>query len=108
MLSITRKRFHSLPTAVAAFIEPMECLTVTKLPEGQQWLYEIKLDGYRAIAVKQEGNATLYSRRKNSLNRKFPLIIEALRELPEGTVVDGELVAVDESGHPNFNLLQNF
>jgi bifunctional non-homologous end joining protein LigD len=86
----------------------MECLPVTKLPEGEQWLYEIKLDGYRAIAVKQEGNAILYSRRKNSLNRKFPLIVEALRELPEGTVVDGELVAMDESGHPSFNLLQNF
>jgi ATP-dependent DNA ligase len=86
----------------------MECLPVTKLPEGQRWLYEVKLDGYRAIAVKQERNVILYSRRRNSLNRKFPLIIEALREIPEGTVVDGELVAVDESGHPNFNLLQNF
>lgn len=45
--------------------------------------------------MKQEGNAILYSRRKNSLNRKFPLIVEALRELPEGTVVDGELAAMD-------------
>jgi DNA ligase D-like protein (predicted ligase) len=108
MLRITSKRLDSLPRKLATFIEPMECLPVTKLPEGQRWLYEVKLDGYRAIAVKQERNVILYSRRRNSLNRKFPLIIEALREIPEGTVVDGELVAVDESGHPNFNLLQNF
>jgi ATP-dependent DNA ligase len=73
----------------------MECLPTTKLPEGQQWLYEIKLDGYRAVAVKQESNIMLYSRRKNLLNRKFPLIVEALRELPRRTIVDGELVAMD-------------
>ena len=72
MLKTTPKRLISLPTKVAAFIEPMECLPVTKLPEGQQWLYEIKLDGDRAIAVKQERNAMLYSRRKNLLNHKFP------------------------------------
>jgi len=108
MLSTTRKRLDSLPIKVAAFIEPMECLPTTKLPEGQQWLYEIKLDGYRAIAVKQERNVLLYARRKNLLNRKFPLIVGALGELPQGTVVDGELVAMDEIGHPNFNLLQNF
>jgi DNA ligase D-like protein (predicted ligase) len=105
---LNRKLRKSPPEKVAAFIEPMECLSTTKLPEGKQWLYEIKLDGYRAIAVKHERNATLYSRRKNSLHRQFPLIVEALHELPEGTVVDGELVATDESGHPNFNLLQNF
>ena len=108
MLQTTRKKLISLPTTVASFIEPMECLTVTKLPEGKQWLYEIKLDGYRAIAVKNHETLTLYSRRKNRLNDKFPLIVKALADLPEGTVIDGELVAMDESGHPNFNFLQNF
>ena len=86
----------------------MECLPTAKLPEGPQWLYEIKLDGYRAIAVKSRDNLILYSRRKNRLNDKFPLIVKALADLPEGTVLDGELVAMDETGHPNFNLLQNF
>ncbi len=64
--------------------------------------------GYTCLVVTHAKNAVLYSRRKSSLNRKFPFIIEALRELPERVVVDGELVAMDESGHPSFNLLQNF
>ena len=90
------------------FIESMECLPVTKIPVGPEWTYEIKLDGYRLEAVRQGGKTTLYSRRKNILNQKFPYIAAGLNYLPEGTVIDGELVALDPDGHPNFNLLQNF
>src|SRR5262249_44012566 len=97
----------SLPPGSATFIEPMECLAVTKLPDGPQWVYEIKLDGYRAVAIKSEGKLNLFSRRRKSFNRQYPLVYQALDELPENTVVDGEIVALDDSGRPNFNLLQH-
>jgi ATP-dependent DNA ligase len=99
---------RSLPKTKPTFVEPMDCLPVSKLPEGSQWIWEIKLDGYRAVAVKSGGAVTLYSRNRKILNKRFPYIVEPLRELPEGTVVDGEIVALDDDGRPNFNLLQNF
>jgi ATP-dependent DNA ligase len=72
------------------------------------WIWEVKIDGYRAIAVKSEDTVNLFSRTKNSFNSIFPYIRQARADLPPGTVVDGEVVAIDENGRPNFNLLQNF
>lgn len=99
---------RTFPATQAGFIEPMECLATTKLPTGPGWVWEIKLDGYRVLAVKNASGVTLFSRRKKSLNKKFPYIVTALADLPAGTVVDGELVALDDNGRPDFNLLQNF
>ena len=101
-------KLRSLPAKKASFVEPMECLSVARLPEGPQWVWEIKLDGYRALAVKSGSDVTLFSHRRKSLNRQFPYIVERLVDLPDGTVVDGELVAIDDSGRPDFHLLQNF
>jgi DNA ligase D-like protein (predicted ligase) len=95
------------PKQAADFIETMDCLPVTRLPEGLEWSYEIKLDGYR-LEVVRSGKITLYSRRQNVLNHKFHHIASALKGLPDGTVIDGELVALDPYGRPDFNLLQNF
>src|SRR5256885_1956551 len=101
-------RLETLPRRKAEFIQPMECLPVTKLNDAVQRTYEIKLDGYRAIAVKSGPTINLYSRRGKSFNSQYPYLVEALGELPEGTVVDGEVVALDDAGRPNFNLLQSF
>ena len=97
----------SLPVA-AGFIESMECLPVAKIPDGPEWTYEIKLDGYRLEVVRDAGETMLYSRKRNVLNGKFHYIAKALDYLPDGTVLDGELVALGSDGRPDFNLLQNF
>jgi DNA ligase D-like protein (predicted ligase) len=96
------------PERSAVFIESMECLPVPNVPEGPEWTYEIKLDGYRLEAVRSVGRTILFSRRGNVLNKKFGFIAEALNHLPDGTVIDGEPVALGPDGSPNFNLLQNF
>jgi len=98
---------NSLPSREAGFVEPMECLAVTKLPDGPEWVYEIKLDGYRALAINANGKLSLYSRRRKSFNRQYQHVFDALRDLPLNTVVDGEIVALDNTGRPNFNFLQH-
>jgi DNA ligase D-like protein (predicted ligase) len=95
------------PAAEASFIEPMYALGVRNLPEESNWQYEIKLDGYRCIAAHDSSGVKLWSRRGNLLTAQFPAIAQALQELPQGTVVDGEIVALDEKGLTSFNLLQH-
>jgi DNA ligase D-like protein (predicted ligase) len=69
---------------------------------------EIKLDGYRLEVVRSGRMTMLYSRRENVLNQRFPHIAIALQDLPNETVIDGELVALAPDGRPDFHLLQNF
>ena len=102
------RKLNSLPLGSATFNEPMECLAVPKLPDGARWLYQVKLDGYRAVAVKSSGKLNLFSRRRNSFNRQYSLVFEALADLPDNTVIDREVVTLDESGRPDFNLLQHY
>jgi bifunctional non-homologous end joining protein LigD len=92
----------------ARFVTPMLLLRTDSLPSGDQWLYELKLDGYRAIGFKRDGRVHLRSRNDNDFSARYPGVVRALAKLPDDTVVDGEVVAFDENGRPSFNALQNF
>jgi DNA ligase D-like protein (predicted ligase) len=91
----------------ARFIAPMLLLKTDKLPEGHQWAYQLKLDGYRAIAFKSGGKIQLRSRNDKDFAVRYPSVVKGLAKLPDETVIDGEVVAFDEEGRPSFNALQN-
>ncbi len=84
----------------------MYALAVRPLPEGD-WLYEIKLDGYRCLAGRDADGVKLWSRRGNELTSQFPTIANAFKKLPSGTLIDGEIVAMDANRQISFNLLQH-
>ena len=83
----------------------MLLLRSEKLPEGAQWQYELKLDGYRALAIKSSGKVRLRSRNDNDFNSRYPGIVKALAPMPDDTVIDGEVVVIHE-GRTNFSELQ--
>jgi DNA ligase D-like protein (predicted ligase) len=92
----------------AHFVEPMLLLRTSELPHGDGWLYELKFDGFRAIGFKSGGSNHLRSRNDRDFSCKYPMIASALSGLPSETVIDGEIVALDEQGRPSFNALQNY
>jgi bifunctional non-homologous end joining protein LigD len=85
----------------------MLLLRTERLPEGPDWLYELKLDGFRAMALKSGGRVQLRSRNDNDFNARYPSLVKALGSMPDETVIDGEIVALDGEGRPSFNALQN-
>ncbi len=111
--SVASKRLNDLvdlsklPPATPGFVEPMKATMGQRLPKGQQWLYEIKFDGVRALAIKDGNRVELFSRAQNSLTQKYLSIAKAVEALPVNqAVIDGEVVVLDETGRSSFQLLQ--
>ncbi len=89
-------------------IKPMLATLVKEPLDHPDWIFEVKWDGYRAVAEIRDGNVSLYSRNQISLNQKFAPIVEALRNFRFEAVFDGEIVVVDAQGRPDFQMLQNY
>jgi bifunctional non-homologous end joining protein LigD len=89
-------------------IKPMLATLVKEPFDHPEWLFEVKWDGYRAIAEIQDGKVSLYSRNQISLNKKFSPITDSLPKFKFQAVLDGEIVVVDDQGHPDFQRLQNY
>src|SRR5271166_1313252 len=88
-------------------IHPMLATLVDGAFDGEQWLYEIKWDGYRAIAFLDGGSVRLVSRNQNDLSAAYPELVSMSDSVKAGNaVLDGEIVALDEQGRPSFSLMQ--
>jgi len=89
-------------------IKPMLATLIKQPFDSPDWIYEVKWDGYRAVAEIRAGNVSLYTRNGISLNRIFSPIVESLRKFGFQAVLDGEIVVVDDEGYPNFQMLQDY
>jgi bifunctional non-homologous end joining protein LigD len=90
------------------YIKPMLATAVDKPFSSKEWLFELKLDGYRAIAVTGHKETLLYSRNGISLDSRYPVVIGALKKIKVEAVLDGEIVLLNENGKPDFQKLQNY
>jgi bifunctional non-homologous end joining protein LigD len=96
-----------LDKAKPRFIEPMKAKLVEKPPTTGDWLYELKFDGIRLIAIKNGQKVSILSRNQNEQSGRFQEVVEAIGTLPvRECVIDGEVVALDEEGRSSFQLLQ--
>jgi len=98
---------RALQSAKPRFIEPMKPRLVEQPPTAGDWLYELKFDGIRLLAIKHGKKVELISRNRNDLSARFAELLESLAALPAREfVIDGEVVAVDDDGRSSFQLLQ--
>jgi len=90
------------------FVEPMKAAVAPAPPDNGEWLYEVKFDGFRVLAVKNGKDVELWSRNEKLLNERFPGVVEAARKLSsKNCVLDGEVCALNSAGRSSFQLLQN-
>ena len=107
-----KKKVSEITTApyqkLAHYIKPMLAKEADGPFDDKDWLYEIKWDGYRAIAETTARMIRLYSRNGNSFLNHYPLLAEALKEIEHDAVIDGEIVVLNEKGLPDFQKIQHY
>ena len=103
--SSVRKTAKAHPEALPRFVPPQLCKTLSRPPQGDDWVHEIKFDGYRMQLRVEDGATQLSTRKGLDWTGKFRAIAEAAAGLPDA-IIDGEVVALDDSGAPNFAALQ--
>ncbi|MBC2776617.1 DNA ligase D [Parasphingopyxis marina] len=103
----TRKKSPRRTVKLPEFRKPQLATLVDAVPAGNNWLHEIKYDGYRALVAAAGGKAKIYTRSGLDWTAKFPDVAEAFAafDLP-GALIDGEIVALDAKGNPDFSTLQ--
>lgn len=89
-------------------VTPMLCTLIDEVFDKEDWLFEIKWDGYRAISAKHGSDIALYSRNGLDFAERYTPVTEALRTLKHDVMLDGEVVVVDTEGRPHFELLQGW
>lgn len=104
----TKKKVKKSSDPLPQEIKPMLTTLVDEPFDGVEWLFEIKWDGFRAIAEVNNQEVKLYSRNLLSFNEKFKSIVQALKKLKLQAVFDGEIVVINEKGNSNFQDLQNY
>lgn len=108
---MTRIQIKNLPGARKApmleFLPPQLATLVSEAPAGEEWLHELKFDGYRMLCHLNRGKARFLSRNAKDWTEKFPNLQEALKNFPAATaILDGEVVIVDKAGRSSFQRLQ--
>lgn len=94
---------------LSSFVEPMAAqLSDRPAFDSPEWLFEIKWDGYRAIAEIHKNGNRLYSRNGLTFDKAYPKIFNALSMIKRNCIIDGEVVVFDEHGKPSFQKLQNY
>jgi len=100
-----RKTAKVTSEAMPRFVPPQLCKTLSRPPQGDDWVHEIKLDGYRMQLRVEDGAATMLTRKGLDWTDKFRAVAKAAAGMPDG-IIDGEVVALDDSAAPNFASLQ--
>lgn len=105
----TNISINNLPVSkLSHHIKPMLAKTADKPFNDPKWVFEIKYDGYRAIAEIESGKVRLYSRNNLDFTEKFKIVTESLSKFRGNAIFDGEIVVVDSLGHPHFQWLQDY